>query len=165
MSNQPATRVIELETVIYNPWARNGTWCKAPYPNHPKGCPNYKRCLSNNPDFRTLFQTRSPLGWYAVVDEFDLEAHAAHMKAAHPTWSGRQCRNPLYWQGKVMKRLREAAEAFLASSGGGTILEIPEACGVEVFETMAKAGVILERTPRIVRKVMLVGMVRAPCHT
>ena len=38
------------------------------------------------------------------------------------------------------------------------MLDIPEACGVDVFATMAKIGVMLERNPRIVRKVMLIGV-------
>lgn len=117
--------IVKLDMVVYNPWARNGTWCKAPYPNHPKGCPNYTRCMENNPDFRAMFfLTQSPLQWYAVVEEFNLDAHANRMKAAHPAWSERQCRNPLYWQGTVMKRLREAAAAFMKNKGGEILVGV-----------------------------------------
>jgi len=70
-----------------------------------------------------------------------------------PGWSDRQCRNPLYWQGGVRKRLKEKCRAF----GCNIILDIPEACGVEVFETMKNAGVIIDRHPETVIKVMLVG--------
>jgi hypothetical protein len=91
--------------------------------------------------------------WVAIIETFDLKAHAEKMKAKHPHWSERQCRNPLYWQGGVRKRLREKAEKL----NGDIILDIPEACGVEVFETMKLVGINLERKPDIVKKVMFVG--------
>jgi hypothetical protein len=145
---------ILLKNISYDIRARNGTWCSSPYPGHKRGCPNIKKgCLRKTPDFAE-FPARN---WYAVIEEFDLAAHAKKMKEAHPDWSERQCRNPLYWQGGVRKRLRDKAAACAIVHNGDYILEIPEACGVDVFATMAKVGIVLERVPQKVIKVMLVG--------
>lgn len=139
-----------LKTIHYDPMAR-GSWCRSPYQGHPKGCPNFPKCIQNRPDFREI---ADKYHWMAVMEEFDLKAHADRMKAKFPAWSDRQCRNPLYWQGAVRARLRKKAESLK----GDIILDIPEACGVNVFETMASAGVTLERDhPETVRKIMLVG--------
>jgi hypothetical protein len=43
---------------------------------------------------------------------------------------------------------------------GDIVLDIPEACGINVFETMANVGIVLERKPDIVTKVMIVGRAR-----
>lgn len=148
--------IVPLDTVIYNPKAR-GVWCRTPYPRHKEGCPNFPKCIQERPSFSDI----APIyRWYAVIHTFYLKFHSITMKKKHPEWTDRQCRNPLYWQGKVRKLLREEAEYFSFVSPGSIILDIPEACGVEVFETMALIGVHLEKTPDIVRKVMLVGVVR-----
>lgn len=154
--------MIALEKIYYDPMAR-GTWCALPYPGHPKGCPNLpKGCISDRPDFRDIAHLYE---WFAVVEEFDLKAHVAMMKERHPQWTERQCRNPLYWQGAVRAKLREKAE-FAAGQRNhyrhylkneNLILDIPEVCGIDVFKTMAGVGIALERTPDLVRKVMLVG--------
>jgi len=152
---------ILLKTVHYDPMAR-GPWCRSPYHNHPNGCPNFPKCIQAREDFRELAK-RYPV-WYAVVETFDLKAHALDMMAKHPerigkkgqilpAWTEQQGRTPIYWQGGVRKRLREKARAL----HGNVILDIPEAHGIDVFSTMAEVGIILERTPNIVRKVMLVG--------
>ena len=91
-----------------------------------------------------------------MVEEFDLKAHAAKMLKKLPDWSDRQCRNPLYWQGGVRSRLRKKANAL----NGDIVLDIPEACGIDVFLTVAEVGIVLERKPDIVRKVMIVGRLK-----
>ena len=73
-------------------------------------------------------------------------------------WTDRQCRNPLYWQGGVRKRLREKAQKVANISPNSIILDIPEACGIDIFETMVRIGIKLERNPDIVKKVMIVGV-------
>jgi hypothetical protein len=146
--------MIELTEVVYDRRARNGTWCRLPYPGHPKGCPNFPVCPSKQYDFHELL---SWTHWYAVIEEFDLLAHALRMKSIHPTWTERQCRNLLYWQGGVKSRLKSKAKALYECERGDVLLEIPEACGVNVFETMAKVGINIERHPDMVRKVMLIG--------
>ena len=144
--------IIPLDEVVYDARARDGTWCTLPYPDHPKGCPNYPKCISYFRDFRSFQDHR----WFAIIEEFDLTTHAEKMKEKHPSWSERQCRNLLYWQNGVRKRLRDKAHNFRQL--GDVLLEIPEACGVNVYETMNKVGVAIQRNkPNLIIKVMLVG--------
>lgn len=155
---------IPLETIVYDPRARNGIWCCNPYPGHPKGCPNFpKGCtVKTRPDFNEI---KDQYDWYAIIEIFNLADHIQLMRSKHPHWTDRQCRNPLYWQGTVREKLRAKAEYAAGQrnqyrhylNNENIILDIPEACGINVFETMAKVGVIIEREPRIVRKIMLVG--------
>lgn len=146
--------IIPLNTVIVDNRARNGTWCKLPYPSHPKGCPNFPECCESRPHFNEYEGFR----WYAIVETFNLKVHAEIMKEKHPHWSERQCRNLLYWQKGVRSRLKKQAEAIAFPLMGDVILDLPEANGVQVFDTMAKHGFVIERhKPDIIRKVMLVG--------
>jgi hypothetical protein len=144
---------IKLTKVVYDIRARDGMWCKLPYPGHPKGCPNFPACPATYFDF--LDSSKVWTHWYAVIEEFDLVGHKKKMKQLHPLWTDRQCRNPLYWQNGVRSKLNKKALAVYKH--GDTILEIPEACGINVFETMAKVGINIERYPDIVRKIMLIG--------
>uniref|UniRef100_A0A6M3X5Z6 Uncharacterized protein n=1 Tax=viral metagenome TaxID=1070528 RepID=A0A6M3X5Z6_9ZZZZ len=145
--------IVPLHTVIYDERARDGTWCMAPYPNHPKGCPNFPTCCESRSDFKEF----QGYAWFAVIQEFDLKAHAERMKEKHPGWSERQARCVLYWQNSLRKRLREEAQRFAVPLTGDIILDIPEACGVNLFATMAKHGVFLKANPDQVIKIMLVG--------
>ncbi len=147
--------MIELSDVVYDRRAKDGTWCRLPYLNHPKGCPNFPKCPNNHNDFLDL---RDNYIWYAVIEEFNLKIHAEGMKWLHPNWTERQCRNLLYWQGGVRRLLLgKAYMGLYQSPEGGILLEIPEANGVNVFETMALVGITIDRHPENVRKVMLVG--------
>ena len=143
---------IRLPKVVYDHRARDGTWCKLPYPGHPKGCPNFPRCPSQHKDFLDLYKDYF---WYAVIEIFDLGIHSVSMRLLHPRWTDRQCRNLLYWQNGVRSRLKK--KAYSQYRFGDIVLEIPEAHGVNVFETMAQAGIVIERHPDIVRKIMMVG--------
>lgn len=147
---------LPLPRVVYDREARDGTWCCLPYPGHPKGCPNFPRCPNQYRDFMEIQSECSE--WYAVVEEYDLKAHAYRMKGMYPWWTSRQCRNPLYWQGKVRARLRRKANpGYPNRPNDRIIMKIPEACGVNVFETMAQIGIVIDRYPDIVRKVMMIG--------
>jgi len=135
-----------------------GPWCRLPYPNHPKGCPNYdkkKACPPHSIFFNNIVEPP----FFLVIHTFDLEAQSMRMKKRHPEWSDRQSRNLLYWQKGVMKKLKEEAKAFIESYDGDLLLvEIPEANGVHVFKTCENVGIILDRNPRkIVRKIMIIG--------
>ncbi len=147
--------MIELSDVVYDRRARDGTWCMLPYPNHPKGCPKFPKCPLEHIDLGAV--RFSDLKWFAVIEEFDLKAQAKKMQLRFPKWSDRKCRNLIYWQKGVMSRLYEKACSPMANLEGDILLDIPEACGVNVFETMAKVGIVIDRHPDIVRKVMLVG--------
>lgn len=60
------------------------TWCCLPYPDHPKGCPNYGKsplCPPQAPDVREYFDF--DLHLYFVVVKFDLQAHVDKMHALH----------------------------------------------------------------------------------
>ena len=147
--------LILLNNIVYDKRARDGTWCTLPYINHKKGCPKYPKCMKEREDFNKFPRD---IFWYAVIEQFDLEKHAEKMKLKHPDWTERQCRNLLYWQGGVRKRLREKTRNF--AGPGDIILDIPEANGVDIFSTLEAHGIPLDRhNPNIVRKVMLVGKV------
>lgn len=135
-----------------------GPWCKLPYPNHPRGCPNYGKKKTCPPFSKPLKEVMKP-PFFLIVRSFDLKAHANRMKKLHPNWSDRQARCLLYWQGSVRKKLIEEAKAFIDSQDKELILiENPEANGVNVFKTCETVNIILERNPKkIVWKVMLIG--------
>ena len=157
---------VHLEEVVYDKRAKDGTWCCLPYPpNHDDGCPNFPKCINERPDFLSL----PPRNWFAIVEEFDLKAHADERrriaKEQGKTISRWQARNRHFWQKKVVAKLKKKAEAFCAPLMGDILLDIPEACGVNLFATMAKHGVFLKADPDLVRKIMLVGKVHSSFQT
>ena len=141
-----------LDTIVYNIDARLN-WCRLPYHGHPKGCPNWPGCIRSRPDFAEI--KKDDYEWFAVVERFDLKAHSAKMKDKFPQWTERQCRNPLYWQSGVRKRLKEKAKTLIANDS--ILLDIPEACGINMFATMDLVGVELVMNPDLVQKIMIVG--------
>jgi hypothetical protein len=165
-ATKPNYDAIELTHIIYDPSARNGKWCCAPYTGHPHGCPNFiKGCTTKRPPFSELIPRYEK--WFAIIETFDLKSHAEEKKLKHPHWSSRQCRNPLYWQGTVRANLKRRSERFndyleFFYGRRGYILDIPEANGIDVFETMAQVGITLERVPETVRKIMIVGLPAIP---
>ncbi|MHB9005128.1 MAG: hypothetical protein ACYC6C_13935, partial [Coriobacteriia bacterium] len=72
------------------------------------------------------------------------------MRAKHPDWTERQLLNCLYWQGTARKHLKREIAAFhehMMFTAPGlrcVVLTTPEACGVNVTETMRAAGIELE---------------------
>lgn len=147
--------IIHLEKILYDRKACDGTWCKAPYPGHPNGCPNFPDCIK---DQKLEFYSPCELDWYAVIEDFDLKTHAQRMKEKHSDWSDRQCRCVLYWQNSVRKILRKKAEELCLKVNGCVITLCPEALGVNVFGTMAKHGLILYKNPNLVHKIAFVGV-------
>ncbi len=133
-------------------------WCRMPYPDHPKGCPNFDRkpicppqvCLIE--DFVDLNR-----GLWLVVETFDIQEHADGLKTKHPGWSDRQARCVLYWQGGVNKKLRLACESQ-AKTVGGVWTICPEAMGVNVIQTAKQVGLPIKARPdSLVFKIGLVG--------
>ena len=149
--------VVEPVAPVIDPAVRNV--CRAPYPGHPRGCPNWGRegCPPGARPPHKLIDLDDEVLLVAV--SFNPAGHAAEMRRRHPRWSDRQCRNLLYWQGRVKKQLREAAQAVLESRGSGfRSVDCPEACGVNMTETAAQAGIRLKWPPRqTVWKMVLVG--------
>jgi predicted metal-binding protein len=122
--------------------------CHKPYPLHPRGCPNYnnrKRCPPKAPYFDQVYDLSKPV--YAVVNEFDIGVHIAKMKLKHPTWSDRQLRCVLYWQGSARKQLKAQIRKELVALPGYMVTMTPEGMGVNVTKTMAEVGIILEWPP------------------
>ncbi len=122
--------------------------CTKPYPNHKKGCPNFKKRSTCPPDVRYLYQIidkTKPV--YVIFNIFDFGAHVAKMRARHPEWSDRQLANCLYWQGTARKQLKDKVKEFLKDKRGLLPIYCPEACGVNVTATMANIGEHLEWPP------------------
>lgn len=130
-------------------------WCKLPYPNHPKGCPNYGKKEGCPPQALLCPKIIMP-PFRLVAVSFNLAEWAKRMKEKHPNWSDRQARCCLYWQGKIRKRLRQECERLV--SNGDVVLYNPEATGVNVFLTCESIGLKLERNPQnVVWKVAIIG--------
>lgn len=150
--------MIKIADIILEPAVL--TLCRKPYPGHPRGCPNYAHRKSCPPDAPFLEEVldMSRTVWVAWVD-FNLEKQRQRMWAKHPKWSERQAECCLYWQGGVRKQLRDEMEAFVDNADAALmIIEVPEAHGVNVTETMWRVGVGLQWPPKIiVRKVGLIG--------
>jgi predicted metal-binding protein len=131
--------------------------CREPYPGHPKGCPNWGKKDGCPPRARLLenvFDLKAPV--YLVHNRFCLAEHVNKLRAKHPTWSDRQLRCCLYWQGTARKQLRQKVSETLCEMiqfsdfGPGddpVVLYCPEACGVNVSRTMRRMGIRLEWPP------------------
>jgi len=154
-----AKRIYEVTgKLVVNYEARQ--WCRLPYPAHVKGCPNFGRsadCPPKAPLVEKWLDLTRP--HWIVVAEFDLEAQAARMLAEHHDWSGKMCRNSRYWQSTVVAELRMAVIHFRMSQNKDLVWSLkPEAMGVDVFETLGKLGIPIQRNPqKLVFKVALVG--------
>lgn len=126
--------------------------CRRPYAGHPKGCPNYgckERCPPRSPMLADVIDLQQPV--FAIWNAFDLGKHVERVRAKHPTWTERQLYCCLYWQGTARKSLREKIRQFchVRPCSGLTIVGCPEACGVNVTETMKRVGIFLEWPPRV----------------
>lgn len=127
--------------------------CQLPYPNHPKGCPNYNKKNSCPPNCQ-IFNLQPP--YYAIINEFDLASHVARMYELHPKWTERQAYCCLYWQPKARKKLKEEIILFKRQNPALSVNTCPEGGGVNVTETLALAGVTLEWPPlSVVRQVAI----------
>lgn len=136
--------------------------CVSPYPLHPKGCPNVGKC-DRCPPAAPLFDQAFDLTHqvYAVVNEFNLAKHKVRMAVNNPTWTDRQLSCVLYWQGTARKQLQEKIAAALAQLPGYESTWCPEGMGINVTETLATIGIMLEWPPmHIVRQVALLAKPR-----
>lgn len=134
-------------------------WCKLPYPNHPKGCPNYGNKVGCPPKvckIDKLFDLNRK-HWLAII-KFDLKTHKDRMRLKHPNWSDKQLACCLYWQGKVKKNQRQICKKFMYEHPGTIYNLIPEALGVHVFKTVRPLGIPIERhITNTVYKIALIG--------
>ncbi len=139
--------VTEINNLRINYKARE--WCKLPYPNHPKGCPNYRRrdtCPDKAPLIEDFIDVSKPKILLTV--EFDLGRYIERMRDKHPDWTDRQLRCVLYWQGSVNKELRLLIKATFDLNNLLRITSCPEAMGVNVIETARLAGLPVELKPK-----------------
>ncbi len=111
-------------------------WCKLPYPDHPKGCPNYSHKATCPPQVCLVedwCDLQKPM-WFIIVP-FNLKTHIEKMLSLHPNWTDRQARCVLYWQSRVNRQLEDKSKLF--TFGKNLIFTIcPEAMGVNVIKTL-----------------------------
>jgi len=125
--------------------------CPHPYPNHPKGCPNFNkndRCPPRAPLIGAMLDLERET--YVIWNIFDFAGHVLRMHSKHPDWTPRQLANCLYWQPTARKALRIEVDKFLAKHSGMQAIYTPEAMGVNITETMRTIGIELEWPPRTV---------------
>mgnify|MGYP000962170430 CR=1 FL=1 len=118
--------------------------CVRPYPLHPKGCPNFGKKIGCPPD-APIYRPVGPVA--AIFNIFPLACHVRWMRDRHPDWSDRQLRCVLYWQPAARKQLKAEIRKFLSDHRGWRIIACPEACGVNLTQTMAEVGIRLEWPP------------------
>lgn len=165
-------KIIKLEKLFFidDP----GVLCRLPYPGHPRGCPNWNKS-PNCPPHALKIEDKYDLNKqsYFVVRPFDIGAHKERMKSIHPEWSDKQCACCLYWQKGIKKELKEKALCFTHEllcadmslenpTGEDYQFElIPEAMGLNVFETAPYHGILIERNPqKILYKIAFVGVLK-----
>lgn len=124
-------------------------WCKLPYPDHSKGCPNYGKrgsCPPSAPLIHNFIDTSR--GMTMVIVEFNLSQHVSDMLKLHPEWSDRQARCCLYWQGRVRKELHRAMSQIIESTAGLKGTDSPEAMGIQVIKTVKNLGFPISPRPK-----------------
>lgn len=135
--------------------------CYRPYPNHPKGCPNYgkrPKCPPRGPKVEDVFDVTN--GFTIVYVSLDFAAHRRKMKSKYPNWSQRQIDCCLYWQNSLNKNLRDEVFHLMRGRFPSSYKAsfCPEAMGVNITATMKNVGIELEWPPQnIVYKVAIIG--------
>ena len=138
-------------------------YCTLPYPDHPRGCPNYGMracCPPEAPVIHDVMDMDRPV--FLVWSAFDLAAHVEKMMSKHPSWSYRQAACCLYWQGTarnaLMETVNEVERGLYLQGQRPKSLMIPEALGIDVCLMMKEfAGIELEWPPRnLVYKVAVI---------
>lgn len=165
--------IIKLEKLFFidDP----GALCRLPYPGHPRGCPNWNKS-PNCPPHAPKLQDKYDLDRqsYFVVRPFNIGVHKERMKSLHPEWSDAQCACCLYWQKGIKKELQTFVKLFVKKLicddlSEGFPLEydnysyelIPEAMGLNIFETAPYHGIPIERNPqKILYKIAFVGVLK-----
>lgn len=132
-------------------------FCQMPYPNHPKGCPNYNHKAGCPPKTQLLNTAHSETHWDTwriFTYSFDLVPHITKMRKAHPEWSERQVYCCLYWQPRARKAFWEAVYnvGYLPTK----VLWCPEAYGVNIMQLCRNHGTNFEWPPKT--KTVLMAM-------
>ncbi|MCK5604253.1 hypothetical protein KAR91_20360 [Candidatus Pacearchaeota archaeon] len=161
-------RPLKFDYAIVTPTIDLGmrSLCVYPYPNHPKGCPNFGKkstCPPKCERFPYVYDNRQDV--WAFWAEYDLGAHRYRQKKRHPLWSPRQLVNSQHWQGTVRKFLRESIAKWMGENKDEypdlAVTTCPEGMGVNVTATMENIGVVLEWPPKkTTRLIYLAGVLR-----
>lgn len=136
--------IVPVKRLIHKKEVRD--WCKLPYHNHPKGCPNYgkrKECPPQSKYITEIININKPI--FMVFSEFDLEKHISKMRKKHPQWSNHQLRNVLYWQSTSKKQMKERVKKAQSILGTKVIIYMPESNGINVYATAFHSGLKLEK--------------------
>ena len=140
--------------------------CRTPYPGHKTGCPNFgdtkghPMCPPKAPMIGKVLDLSQPV--IAVYNAFDFGSYIEMMRKKHPSWTERQLACCLYWQPKQRRILKQEVRRFLKETPGMHVCGTPEACGVNLTETMRSAGIELEWPPRTVAYQIVLAEQRAP---
>jgi predicted metal-binding protein len=132
--------------------------CRAAYPNHRKGCPNYHKkegCPPNLLSLENVVDFKKDV--YLIYTDFDIGKHAERMKELHSNWTERQLYCCLYWQPKARKAQRAEELRCKNEKDISLVLRSPEAHGVNVHSLMKKVGVNLEWPPRKITRIVSLG--------
>ena len=123
--------------------------CRAPYHNHPKGCPNYGKRPDCPPCARVdkIFDLSKPM--YVIYTEYPVGEFAERMRVNHPEWAHtpRQWYNCIRWQGTARKQHKIDIRSFKWAMRKNPDLHVdsnPEALGVNVTKLMTQLGINLE---------------------
>ncbi|MBD3216132.1 MAG: hypothetical protein GF311_26195 [Candidatus Lokiarchaeota archaeon] len=165
---------VSENTIIFSKKTR--LWCRLPYPDHPKGCPNYNKNRLCPPKIKYMNDLTQKYNFYYLVYAiFDLKNQKERMLKRNPKWSKRQAKCLLYWQRSVKKYLKDYLleiyeknrdkDKYLLSCGSGFKSEIfdqeiipsMEAAGIDVYRTMKNNHIDFEIKPN--KKVILVNLI------
>lgn len=120
--------------------------CRAPYHNHPKGCPNYGKRDDCPPCDRVdeLFDLTMPM--WVIYTEYQVGVFAERMRVCHPEWSNqpRQWYNCIRWQGTARKQHKQDILEFQEVFPTLHVDINPEARGINVTEMMKQVAIDLE---------------------
>jgi hypothetical protein len=119
------------------------SFCRAPYPRHPHGCPNFYGRCNKLKLFTALYLPEVSIG-ILRVDFGDL---LKLRSGSHPEWSDAQLRNPIQWQDHFRAQLRVEMAKQKALNPQSLVEDTPEGRGVNVFEDLRSLGVPIERKP------------------
>lgn len=122
--------------------------CRDPYPDHPKGCPNWG-CKEGCPPHVRYFPRVYSKDVYIAAIRFNFAQYLVYRRTVHPDWTEKALRNPRHWQGHVRSERNRFLFEYLSKHPeiDGDIIINPEAMGVNLFATCARAGLTLEHTP------------------
>ena len=120
--------------------------CRSPYYKHPIGCPNWDHKDGCPPHTKSFLSVYEPTVYIAIA-RLDFGKYLKLKEKIHPGWTEKALKNPRHWQG----HLRAALRNFLTPDKihtGFEIVKNAEAMGINLFETCANAGFVLERDPK-----------------